>query len=192
MGVSALHRPGAAGGGGDSGRDLVHGGGGAVSMSSKGEQLNFAVDLERKDQEERWFQENTAMYEKWLTLPDKTLVKDGTTEREHLSGILRNAYCKLYQRALHECQSLPEDEYIWMNPGPSRNYWVLNKRGVCGGEHIETCPYCGAELGKGKGDAVLYKAEEKYWLFYLHFDVPMRQLGYQPKEDREAIKRVWG
>lgn len=42
------------------------------------------------------------MYKKWLTLPDKMLIREGTKERERLAAILWGAYCKLYQKAYHE------------------------------------------------------------------------------------------
>jgi hypothetical protein len=154
-------------------------------------QLNFLEDIERKTKEERSYNKNCRMYAEWLDLPEKTLIKEGSHEREFLSEILAAGYCGLYGEALHECSNLPSDEYIWMNCC-EEEYWVLNKKGVCGGEHIEICPYCGAELGKGKGDAYLYKAEPKYWLFFLHYDKPMYELGYQPEADREAIRKVWG
>jgi ribosomal protein L24E len=154
-------------------------------------QLNFMEDMERKAREDRYYDEKCRMYAEWLGLPEKTLIKDGSPEREVLSGILGAGYCKLYGAAHHECLDMPEGEYIWMNHC-ERNYWVLHRKDQIQGKHVEKCPYCGAELGKGKGDAYLYKADPKYWLFYLHYDKPMHELGYQPKEDREAIRKVWG
>ena len=154
-------------------------------------QINFIEEVERVTEEERRYKNKTEMYKKWLNLPEKTLIREGTKEREELSAILWETYCELYQKAYHECLTLPDDEYIWMNP-TSKDYWVLNKKDETGGEHIETCPYCGAKLSEGKGDAVLYKAESKYWLFYLHYDVPMRENGFQSPEDREKIRKVWG
>lgn len=151
------------------------------------QQLSLFEDTEK----EQAFRAKTEMYHKWLTLPDKILVRDGTPERETLSTDLGDGLCKLYGHARHECKNVPEDEYIWMNPC-QWNYWVLHSEGKIAGERIKVCPYCGAELGNGKGDAYLYKAEAKYWLFYLHYDVPMHNLGFQSKEDREAIRKVWG
>jgi hypothetical protein len=151
------------------------------------EQLSLFENTEK----EQVFQAKTEMYNKWLTLPDKILIRDGTPERVTLSTDLWNGYCKLYGQARHECENVPEDEYIWMNPC-SANYWVLHIKDNIEGKHVKVCPYCGAELGNGKGDASLYKAGAKYWLFYLHYDKPMHDLGFQPKEDREAIRKVWG
>jgi ribosomal protein L24E len=155
------------------------------------DQLNLFEMLEAESEKERSFKEKTDRYNRWLALPDEILIKEGSEERENLSGILWGNYRELYGMARHECERIPENQYIWMNPCEC-NYWVLHTEGEICGEHIEKCPYCGAELGKGKGDAYLYKAEAKHWLFYLHYDVPMHNLGYQPKEDRSAIKKVWG
>lgn len=155
------------------------------------EQINFLEQIERADREERQFQENKKLYEQWLELPEKTFVKEGTSERENLNDILWNNYCKLYSYAHHECEGLPNDEYIWLN-AVEHEYWVLNKKANVSGKHIEICPYCGAELGKGKGDAYLYKAEAKYWLFYLYWEVPIHDRGFQSPEERQKIKEVLG
>lgn len=42
-------------------------------------------------------------------------------------------------------------------------YWVMNDIGNPAGEHIETCPYCGADLKNGAGDVVLVKADGGWW-----------------------------
>lgn len=146
-------------------------------------------DRQRKDDER--FEEQTVKYKKWLTLPDETLIKEGTPEREGLAYILGDGYCELYYSAYHLCNEMPKEKYIWLNHCED-NYWVLHHEDNISSKHVEECPYCGAKLGEGKGDAILYKAPAKYWLFYLHWDMPMRKLGYQPKEDREAIRKVWG
>lgn len=155
-------------------------------------QLNlFEIQAEQKKKEE-YFRSKTEMYNKWLVLPDKILVKDGASERSTLSADLWRGYCKLYSKALHECRNMPDDMEIWVNPCEPENYWIIHSKHEISGEKVDICPYCGAELSKGKGDAYLYKAPAKYWLFYLHFDIPMHNLGYHPKEDREAIRKVWG
>lgn len=154
-------------------------------------QLDLFEIQEVQERQDKRFRRMTEKYQKWLTLPDRTRIKEGTLERKLLSGILWSNYCELYSSAEHRCESMPDDMYIWMNPCHNE-YWVINKRGNIQGEKADVCPYCGAELHKGKGDAYLYKAEAKHWLFYLHYDVPMKKYGYQPKEDREAIRNRWG
>lgn len=153
--------------------------------------FDFIEDPEKTKREDETFQRKTDMYEKWLSLQERTLIKEGTSERATLNETLWANYCELYGQALHECERLPEDEYIWMN-ACKHEFWVLNKRGECQGTQINKCPYCGAELGKGKGNVYLYKAEAKYWLFYLYFDRPMYERGFQSPEERQKIKEVWG
>lgn len=155
------------------------------------EQINFLDDMQRDSEKEERFQKIKQMYEKWLTLPEKTLIKEETAEREKLNVALWDGYCKLYGCALHECEGVPNNEYIWMNPC-EHEYWVLHNKDTISGEHIEVCPYCGVELGKGKGDAYLYKADAKYWLFYLYWEIPMHDRGFQSPEERQKIKEVWG
>ena len=128
-------------------------------------QINFLDGIDRSEEKERWYREKAATYKEWLTLPEKTFIRGVTPERENLASILLNGLGELYQYAHHECKNMPEDEYIWMN-SVEDNYWVRRKPGVMEGEHVKICPYCGADLAGGKGDAVLYKAEPKYWAFY--------------------------
>ena len=160
-------------------------------LIEQAEQLDLFEQFERDNEKERQYRDMTEMYQQWLKMPDKIFVKEGTPEREHLSAELWRGYCKLYQHAHHECANLPPDKYIWMNPC-GHNYWVINIKGEVCGKKADICPYCGAELSKGKGDAVLYKAESKYWLFYLHFDVPKHEGREPTPEDRAAIKAIWG
>lgn len=154
-------------------------------------QIDLFAEIEREEKEESQFRAIEKMYNEWKALSEITRVPEGSDERANLASILNYGYCKLYWHAYHECPELPDTQYIWLN-GNYENYWVLNERGAGEGEYIKTCPYCGAELSKGKGSANLYKAPEKYWLFYLHYDIPMRELGYQPEDDREKIRAVWG
>jgi len=155
------------------------------------DQINLFEQIEQDEEKERRFAERKALYEQWLSLPEVTHIAEGTKERAEIAWILYQTRTQLYIDALHVCDNLPDTHRIWLNPS-SNNYWVLNENGVCGGEHIENCPYCGAELSEGRGNVILKKAPAKYWLFYLHYDIPMRELGYQPAEDREAIRAVWG
>lgn len=34
------------------------------------------------------------------------------------------------------------------------------------GQHIEVCPFCGANLKAGEGDVVLIKADEGWWAIH--------------------------
>lgn len=63
-----------------------------------------------------------------------------------------------------EWQGLPEGKYIWLNHIEAPEYWVINDEGNPCGEHIETCPYCGADLKNGAGDVVLVKADGGWWV----------------------------
>lgn len=155
------------------------------------EQINLLEQLEQEQKAEQRFQEHTRLYHEWLNLPKKILVKEGTPERENLTEELWYGYCSLYKCAHHECPNMPPDKYIWLNP-TQKDYWVLATHGVIESKHITECPYCGTKLSEGKGDAVLYKCEPKYWLFYLYYEVPMHERGYQTPEERQKIKEVWG
>jgi len=155
------------------------------------DQINLFEQVEHDEEKERRFADKKAKYEKWLTLPEETHIAEDSKERADINNILYHGFCELYSSALHDCETIPDTHRIWLNHN-NRDYWVLNETGVCGGERIDICPYCGAELSQGKGNIKLIKAEARHWLFYLHYDIPMRELGYQPPEDREAIRAVWG
>jgi hypothetical protein len=155
--------------------------------------MDIFAFLPKKEETEadKRFRNLTKLYNKWLMLPEKTLIKEGTPERKKLNSTLWENYCKLYGQAYHECDGIPQNEYIWLNPC-DYEYWVLNQKGTIGGKHIEICPYCGAKLGNGEGNAYLYKADYSYQLFYLYWEVPMHERGYQSPEERQRIKERWG
>lgn len=59
---------------------------------------------------------------------------------------------------------LPDDKYIWLNEIEPAEYWVMNDSGTRPGEHIDTCPFCGANLKAGGGDVLLVKADGGWWV----------------------------
>lgn len=56
---------------------------------------------------------------------------------------------------IHVCDQKPENVKIWLNAMMPAEYWVMNKLDNPCGEHIETCPYCGANLNDGEGDVLI-------------------------------------
>lgn len=81
------------------------------------------------------------------------LIRSGTYDRARVVGRAR-AECGRIQ-ALHVCPQKPENIKIWLNAMMPPEYWVMNKSGNPCGEHIETCPYCGAALKDGCGDVLV-------------------------------------
>lgn len=81
------------------------------------------------------------------------LIRAGTYDRARVAGRAR-AECGRIQ-ALHVCPQKPENIKIWLNAMMPLEYWVMNKSGNPCGEHIETCPYCGAALKDGCGDVLV-------------------------------------
>lgn len=104
-----------------------------------------------------------ALFQKWLQLPEKTLVPAGTPERNRLLGEVRAWYSVLYQQAQHTCPQMPADKYIWLNEVEAAEFWVINTVGEVCGEKADVCPFCGADLKQGEGDAVLIKAGPRFW-----------------------------
>lgn len=103
------------------------------------------------------------LFQKWLRLPEKTLVPAGTPERKRLLADVRAGYSTLYQQAQHTCPQMPDDKYIWLNEVEAAEFWVVNTAGEVCGEKADVCPFCGADLKHGEGDAVLVKAGPRYW-----------------------------
>lgn len=106
---------------------------------------------------------NEVLFQKWLQLPEKMLVPAGTHERERLLADVRAWYSVLYQQAQHTCPQMPADKYIWLNEVEPAEFWVLNTVGEVCGEQADECPFCGANLKHGGGDAVLIKAGSRFW-----------------------------
>lgn len=159
-------------------------------MKSIEGQINLFVEQQKKDDEERWFQEEREQYNEWLTLAEKKILLVGTPERASLREMLETGYCKLWSRALHTCGAMPQDRYIWLNCIEPPEYWVLNEKGTAAGEHIDICPFCGAKLSAGECDAALSKAHPSYWVLFLYFDVPMHQKGFVTEEERKKLREM--
>ena len=104
-----------------------------------------------------------ALLQKWLQLPEKTLVPAGTPERERLLADVRAGYGNLYRQARHTCSQMPADKYIWLNEVEAAEFWVMNTVGEVCGEKADVCPFCGADLKNRGGDAVLVKAGPRFW-----------------------------
>lgn len=125
--------------------------------------MNEQVSLfDYVDKEEKAI-ENEVLFQKWSRLSDKTFVPAGTPERERLLTDLRTGYGILYKKAQHICSPMPSDKYIWLNEVEEAEFWIMNSVGEVCGEKIDVCPFCGADLKHGEGDAVLVKAEPRFW-----------------------------
>ena len=81
------------------------------------------------------------------------LIRSGTYDRARVAGRARAECGKI--EVLHVCPQKPENIKIWLNAMMPPEYWVMNKSGNPCGEHIETCPYCGAALKDGCGDVLV-------------------------------------
>lgn len=107
--------------------------------------------------------EKEKLFRQWQSLPNELVILSGDPKRREVRSMLATRYCFLWRQALHRCPGLPEGKYIWMNCIERPEYWVMNDIGNPAGEHIETCPYCGADLKNGAVDVVLVKADGGWW-----------------------------
>lgn len=57
-------------------------------------------------------------------------------------------------QAIHVCNEQPRNIKIWLNEIEKPETWVMNKEGTVCGEFIDVCPYCHANLKKGRGDVL--------------------------------------
>lgn len=103
------------------------------------------------------------LFRRWQSLPAELPVLSGDPKRRDVRSMLGEKYCFLWKQALHRCQGLPAGKYIWLNYIELPEYWVMNDEGNPAGQHIETCPFCGANLKAGEGDVVLVKANGGWW-----------------------------
>ena len=123
------------------------------------EQLDMFKELEAQELQIR----QEAMFQEWVALPAEKLIPASSPERHGVQPDLARGYCMRWRGAFHRCPGLPRDRYIWLNEIEPPEYWVMNLIGDPCGEHIETCPFCGADLKHGGGDVVLVKADDGWW-----------------------------
>lgn len=104
-----------------------------------------------------------SMFSRWQSLPPELLIPADDPQRGRVLSMLNEGYGFLWTRALHRCQNLPLTKYIWLNAVQPAEYWVLNEPWNPAGKHIESRPFCGADLKAGGGDVLLVKADEGWW-----------------------------
>lgn len=122
------------------------------------------IDLFAQEKERRQEKRMEQMFQQWLSLPEKMLVTAADPRRGEVKAMLQSGYCLTWQEALHQCQELPPEKYIWLNYIEPAEYWVMNDVGDPAGEHVETCPFCGANLKAGGGDVLMVKADDGWWV----------------------------
>lgn len=120
-------------------------------------------DLFEVQQEQRLRSRQECMFQKWASLPPEHTVPAGSPERPLVRQELADGYGMVWEYALHRCQWLPPDHYIWLNHIEAPEYWVMNQGDDPCGEHVEVCPFCGADLRHGEGDVILMKADDGWW-----------------------------
>lgn len=134
------------------------------------------LDLFDLDREEKIKSHQEQMFREWEGLPDEKLIPADSPERPRVQSELSLGYCRRWKQALHRCNDLPADKYIWLNEVEPGEFWVINDVGNPAGEHIEICPFCGADLKHRGGDVVLVKADDGWW----------RILGYIKEEKKDG------
>lgn len=87
-------------------------------------------------------------------------ISAGTPERVSLHQTLSDNLGTLYQAAHHVCAEMPKDTVIWLNEVEAPEYWVMRPVDSPMGDDVQTCPFCGANLSKGEGNAVLIKTNK--------------------------------
>jgi hypothetical protein len=144
----------------------------------------------KKREEENYYQERAAKYQKWCSLPDVTHIEEGDKKRTQTAQMVWDGGYDLYKDAEHACDTKPDNIKIWQNPC-NFECWVLNHAGNAEGEKCDVCPHCKAELSKGKGDVVLYKADPWRWNMFLYYWTPLRERGFvTPEERKKADSRI--
>lgn len=124
------------------------------------EQMDLFAVVEEQEKET----EAKLVFREWQGLPKEKFIREGDPMRAQVRGELARWYCSRWAQALHRCAGLPDGKSIWLNHIEAPEYWVINDEGNPCGEHIETCPYCGADLKNGAGDVVLVKADGGWWV----------------------------
>ena len=121
------------------------------------------LDLFEVQQEQGLRARQERMFQKWMSLPPEQAVSAESPDRPWVRQELADGYGMVWKYALHRCRGLPPDHYIWLNHIEAPEYWVMNQGGDPRGEHVEVCPFCGADLRHGEGDVVLVKADDGWW-----------------------------
>lgn len=114
-------------------------------------------------------QKMVEMFRRWESLPPQMLIPAGDPQRSRVLSMLNEGYGFLWDRALHRCEGIPPTRYIWLNAVQPAEYWVMNDFWNPAGKHVETCPYCGADLKAGGGDCAAGQSEwrlvDREWFF---------------------------
>lgn len=126
------------------------------------EQMDLFAVVEEQEKET----EAKLVFREWQGLPKEKFIREGDPMRAQVRGELARWYCSRWAQALHRCAGLPDGKSIWLNHIEAPEYWVMNDVGNPAGEHIEVCPYCGANLKNGAGDVVLVKADGGWWTIH--------------------------
>lgn len=121
------------------------------------------ISLFDADKVRRQEAEMERLFQEWCQAPQEKLIPAGDPLRQQVQTMLRRGFGALWEQALHRCTKLPKGKYIWMNEIELPEYWVMNDDGNPCGEHIEQCPFCGADLINGGGDVVLIRADGFLW-----------------------------
>lgn len=121
------------------------------------------ISLFDADKAQRQETEMERMFQEWCQAPEEKLIHADDPLRQQVQTTLRRLYCTVWEQALHRCPNLPAEKCIWLNYNELPEYWVMNDEGDPCGEHIEQCPFCGADLKNGGGDVALTKADGLLW-----------------------------
>lgn len=81
------------------------------------------------------------------------LLENGSECRRRAASRARAGGGKV--QAIHICDEQPQGIKIWLNAFCPAEYWVLSQSEKIESEHIDTCPYCKADLKNGCGDVLL-------------------------------------
>lgn len=103
------------------------------------------------------------MFLEWSRSPAEKVIHENDGDRPSVVAMLRSGFGFVWNQARHRCPALPPGKYIWLNEIELPEYWVLNDEGDPCGEHVEVCPFCGADLKHGKGDVIMEKADGYAW-----------------------------
>lgn len=121
------------------------------------------TNLSDVENEQKKKDELDEAFSRWMYMPEEILIPEESELRPQIREILREALGIVWKQATHRCKETPAGKDIWLNEIEAPEYWVMNDEGDPCGEHIEKCPFCGADLSRGCGDVVMTKADDTYW-----------------------------